>query len=326
MTSIEQSHGKSWIKRHGVSLIAFIAIAAYGIFVEAVWGWAMVLGQWRALGFSTVALALSLLVSTALVRAWRIYDYFPAETAGRFTALFHLAQVHNLLNILLPFRSGETSFPLLMRSEFAVPLLSGTSALLVMRLLDLHALLAAGSLGLVLVKPPLSGWGLVLWLAWILFLILPLIGFALKRPVLGFAKARLSGKLLAMVEGVEAGLPAHMTAFLRAWAMTIVTWGTKVLVFAWVLSLMQVTPLAAAFGGALGGELSSVLPFHAPAGVGTYPAGIVAGAAALGAVADMDGLAKAAVNLHLIVIVSALISAALSLALHALFPSRARNV
>ncbi|BCH65454.1 membrane protein [Agrobacterium vitis] len=322
MTSIDQSHRKSWIKRHGVSLIAFIAIAAYVVFVEAVWGWAMVLQEWQALGVSTVLLALGLLVSTSLVRAWRIYDYFPRETSGRFTALFHLAQVHNLLNILLPFRSGETSFPLLMRSEFSVPLLSGTSALLVMRLLDLHALLAAAGLGLVLGRPQPQVWGM----AWLLFLVLPLIGFALKRPAILFAKTRFSGRLLKIVEGVEAGLPAHKGAFFRAWAMTIVTWGTKVLVFAWVLSLMQVTPLSAAFGGALGGELSSVLPFHAPAGVGTYPAGIVAGAAALGAaVQDMDGLAKAAVNLHLIVIVSALLSAALSLALHAVFPSPVRK-
>ncbi|MCM2442758.1 UPF0104 family protein [Agrobacterium vitis] len=322
MTSIDQSHRKSWIKRHGVSLIAFIAIAAYVVFVEAVWGWGMVLREWQALGLSTVLLALGLLVSTSLVRAWRIYDYFPHQTSGRFTALFHLAQVHNLLNILLPFRSGETSFPLLMRSEFSVPLLSGTSALLVMRLLDLHALLAAAGLGLVLGKPQPKVWGMV----WLLFLVLPLIGFALKRPALAFARARFSGRLLKMVEGVEAGLPAHKAAFFRAWAMTIVTWGTKVLVFAWVLSLMQVTPLSAAFGGALGGELSSVLPFHAPAGVGTYPAGIVAGAAALGAaVQDMDGLAKAAVNLHLIVIVSALLSAALSLALNAIFPSPAQK-
>ncbi len=62
---------------------------------------------------------------------------------------------------------------------------------------------------------------------------------------------------------------------------------------------MDVFPVAAAFGGALGGELSSVLPFHAPGGVGTYPAGIVAGAVSFGASASPDAmvrLAAAAVN------------------------------
>ncbi len=63
----------------------------------------------------------------------------------------------------------------------------------------------------------------------------------------------------------------------------MLNWGVKVLVLAWVLALMGVEPIAACFGGALGGEISSVLPVHAPAGVGTYPAGIAAGAAAFGA-------------------------------------------
>ena len=44
------------------------------------------------------------------------------------------------------------------------------------------------------------------------------------------------------------------------------------------------------FGGALGGELSSVLPVHAPAGVGTYPAGITAGAISFGAATDKSAL------------------------------------
>ncbi|MDQ0454222.1 lysylphosphatidylglycerol synthase domain-containing protein [Rhizobium paknamense] len=319
MTLTAKETQKSWLRRHGVSLIAVVAIAAYTVFVQWIWGWASVLSEWRQVGLSTVALALLLLVSTALVRAWRIYDYFPAETAGRFTALFHLAQVHNLLNIMLPFRSGETSFPLLMRSEFSVPLLRASSALLVMRLLDLHALLAAAGLGIVLQR---DAWMLPL-LAWLGFLLLPILGYFLKGPALKFARARLSGKALALVEGVEAGLPIRFADFLRAWAMTVVNWATKVLVFAWVLSLMGVQPLMAAFGGASGGELSSVLPFHAPAGVGTYPAGIVAGAAAFGAATSND-LARAAVNLHLIVIISALTSTVLSLVLSHAFPSRAR--
>ncbi len=52
---------------------------------------------------------------------------------------------------------------------------------------------------------------------------------------------------------------ARTKAFLRAWAMTILNWAVKVVVLAWVLAIMGVAPLAACFGGALGGELSSVL-------------------------------------------------------------------
>lgn len=100
--------------------------------------------------------------------------------------------------------------------------------------------------------------------------------------------------------------------------MTMLNWAVKVVVLAWVLAIMGVAPLAASFGGALGGELSSVLPVHAPAGVGTYAAAIVAGAVSFGASADqatLETLGRASVNAHLMVIVSAVAGTMLSLLL-----------
>ena len=317
MQTDEQNRRPSALVRHRLSLIAAAAILAYAAFVHYVWGWNAIVAEWRAIGYGTVATVIALLVSTYFVRAWRLYDYFPRETAGRFIELFHLAQVHNLLNIMLPFRSGETSFPLLMRSEFAVPLLHGTSALLVMRLLDLHALLAAGGLGLVLS----SATKLVPGLIWVAFLVAPIPAFLLKGPILSALRPRLKGKLARILDGIVDGLPSDLFALLRAWIATVINWGVKVLVFAWALGLMGVAPLAASFGGALGGELSSVLPFHAPAGVGTYSAGILAGAVALGAPTDrasMDILARASINMHLMIILAALIGTVLSLALNEL--------
>lgn len=317
MQTDEQNRRPSALVRHRLSLIAAAAILAYAAFVHYVWGWNAIVAEWRAIGYGTVATVIALLVSTYFVRAWRLYDYFPRETSGRFIELFHLAQVHNLLNIMLPFRSGETSFPLLMRSEFAVPLLHGTSALLVMRLLDLHALLAAGGLGLVLS----SATKLVPGLIWVAFLVAPIPAFLLKGPILSALRPRLKGKLARILDGIVDGLPSDLFALLRAWMATVINWGVKVLVFAWALGLMGVAPLAATFGGALGGELSSVLPFHAPAGVGTYSAGIVAGAVSLGAPIDraaMDILARASINMHLMIILAALIGTVLSLALNEL--------
>lgn len=322
MQTDEQNRRPSALVRHRLSLIAAAAILAYAAFVHYVWGWGSIVAEWRTIGYGTVAAVIGLLVSTYFVRAWRLYDYFPGETTGRFVELFHLAQVHNLLNIMLPFRSGETSFPLLMRSEFSVPLLHGTSALLVMRLLDLHALLAAGGLGLVLASEA----KLLPVVVWLAFLVAPIPAFLLKGPVLAALRPRLRGKLARILDGIVDGLPADLAALLRAWLATVINWGVKVLVFAWALGLMGVAPLAATFGGALGGELSSVLPFHAPAGVGTYSAGIVAGAVALGAPtagAAMDMLARASINMHLMIILSALTGTVLSLALNELRRLRA---
>ncbi|GEO84452.1 MULTISPECIES: lysylphosphatidylglycerol synthase domain-containing protein [Alphaproteobacteria] len=308
---------QSWLRRHRALLISLVSVGGYAFFVEEVWGWASIVERWSSVGFGHITLAFLLLLFTYVARAWRLHDYFPRETSGRFVELFHLAQVHNLLNIMLPFRSGETSFPLLMRSEFSVPLLRGTSALLVMRVLDLHALLAAGGLGLVLEAAD-KRLPAALWIA---FLIAPVPAYLLKGPVLARVRPKLKGKLGRILDGINEGLPVNAASLVRAWFATAVNWGVKVVVFAWVLGLMGVSPLAATFGGALGGELSSVLPFHAPGGVGTYPAAIAAGALALGASSAKEGidlLGRAAVNLHLIIILSALIGTGVSILLDTL--------
>lgn len=299
-----------------ITLLTVVVVAFYAAFVDWIWGWGSVVKGWQAVGLPTIVITLILLVGTYVIRTHRMHDYFPRETSGQFLRLFRVTQVHNLLNIMLPFRTGETSFPLLMRSEFGVPLAHGMAALLVLRLLDLHALLAAAGLGLVAgsSRPYFAG------LLWALFLLLPLLLFPFKRPLMQALRNRVSGKPASIAAEIDDGLPSVLSAFIRAWLLTVLNWGVKVLVLAWVLGLMGVMPLAATFGGALGGELSSVLPVHAPAGVGTYPAGITAGAAAFGSARDtatLDLLAKASINAHLLVIVSALVGTGLSLVIPA---------
>ncbi|RVJ67178.1 UPF0104 family protein [Sinorhizobium medicae] len=305
---------RSWLARNRLALISAAAIALYAIFVEWVWGWPLLLRQWAEIGIGPVLSALTLLVATYFIRCYRIHDYFPGETRGRFLTLFRVTQVHNLLNIMLPFRAGETSFPLLMRSEFGVPLVRGTSALLVMRLLDLHALLSVAAVGLVAGR----GHGTAGWLLWLFVVLSPLAFFLLKEKALKAMRRFAPERVGPLLDEVETGLPTGIPAFLRAWAMTMLNWAVKVVVLAWILAIMGVAPLAASFGGALGGELSSVLPVHAPAGVGTYAAAIVAGAVSFGATtnqATLEMLGRASVNAHLLVIVSAVAGTLLSLLL-----------
>lgn len=304
----------SWLARNRMTVISLSAVAAYAGLVQWMWGWPLLVRQWAEIGPGPVLSALALLVGTYFIRCYRIYDYFRAETRGRFRQLLRLTQVHNILNIMLPFRAGETSFPILMRSEFGVPLARSTSALLLMRVLDLHALFAAAGVGLLLERGnPVSG-----WLLWSAYLVLPLLLFLLKGRVLRLVEKRLPASLGKILEEIEAGLPANGKAFVRAWLMTALNWSTKVAVLAWALFTMGVVPLAACFGGALGGEVSSVLPVHAPGGVGTYPAGMTAGAIAFGAPgkgAALDLLASASVNAHLLMIVSAVAGTLLAIML-----------
>ncbi len=302
-----------------MTLLTLAIVILYAIFIQWFWGWESVLALWESAGLGSAFVALAALLGTYVLRTWRIYDYFPVETGGRFGTLLRLVQVHNLLNIMLPFRSGEASFPLLMKREFDLPLARSTAALFVMRLFDLHALLAAAGIGLVLQRQALWAWAL-----WAVFLILPAIGFALRGVGLHLATKILPAKAEKLLNEVEAGLPVNAAAFARAWGATLINWFTKIAVLAWVLGLLGGLSIVQGFGGALGGELSSVLPFHAPAGVGTYPAGISAGAIAFGAAVigpAVEELAQAAVNTHLLVIVSSLIGTALSL-----FAARGRGV
>lgn len=311
MKSNQDASRERWMRRNRMWLVTAATLIAYLVFLQIAFGIPSLLAQLAAIGALPLTGALTLLVLTYAVRCWRVADYFPRETSGQFRRLLRLTLVHNLLNVMLPLRSGEASFPLLMRSEFTMPLARATAALLVMRLLDLHALLAAAGIGLV-VGQERAPWALVLWLA---FLLAPLPLFALKGPLLKLA-ARLPQRLQALVDEIERGLPAGPMAFLRAWGATLVNWGVKVAVLAWVLRLMEVAPLAASFGGALGGELSSVLPVHAPGGVGTYPAGIVAGALSFGAgtaPATIALIGKAAVNAHILILISAFVGTGLAM-------------
>lgn len=310
MNSDTDASRRPWIIRNRVSLVTVAAVVAYGAFLQWAFGWPVLVAQFRDIGVGPLSLALALLVATYVVRTWRIRDYFPAETKGGFRRLLRLTLVHNLLNIMLPMRTGEASFPLLMRTEFGMPLARATAALLVMRLLDLHALLAAAGLGLV-IGPDRPAWA---WPLWLLFLLAPLPAFRLKGPLFALAR-QLPERLRHLVEELERGMPVNNPAFLRAWAATVLNWGVKVVILAWVLTLMGVHPISASFGGALGGELSSVLPVHAPGGIGTYPAGIVAGGLSFGAEPSAQFLAvlgKAAVNAHLLILLSAFVGTGLA--------------
>jgi uncharacterized membrane protein YbhN (UPF0104 family) len=302
---------KPWFRRYATTLVTIGAVLAYAGFIEWFWGWGDILRRWQDAGWMALSTAMILLLATYVLRTWRIHDYFPDETQGRFSQLLRLVQVHNLLNVMLPFRSGELSFPLLMKAEFGISVARASSALLVMRLLDLHALLAAAGVGLALEsKKP------IIWMAWGLFALLPALGFALRAPIFRLLHGLLPEKLETLLQEIEAGLPADPAAFYRAWSATLINWFVKIAVLAWVLALLADIPLASAFGGALGGELSSVLPVHAPGGVGTYPAGITAGALSFGADHAEGALAllgKAAVNAHLLIIVSSIVGTLVSM-------------
>jgi len=267
-----------------LGLVAFIHLSI---------GWGALVDPWTEIQPLSLAGAVILLLGSYAVRTIRIQDYFRPATSGRFLRAFRLVLLHNLLNNLLPMRSGEASFPVLMRSGFRVPFKRSIPALVFLRVLDLHFVVLLGlavffwsRLGLVLI--------LVLLVAPFPFLL-----WRTQKWLEGKFQGG-KGRLASLGREVIQGLPSSPGLFWRTWFWTGANWSVKLLVLGWILQAFSPMPFSSALVGSTTGELSSVLPFHGVAGAGTYEAGVLAGLVPLGI--EMGTAFKGAVNLHLFIL------------------------
>ena len=291
-----------WRPLLGVAiLVGFIA------FVEVYFGWRALLAPWAHMPLDQIAVAAVLTLLSYWLRALRFFDYFRAEMAGRFGLCVKLMLQHNLLNNLLPMRTGELSFPVLMSRYFAVPSLRSMPALLWFRLLDLHVLGIFALLAFqgVLWTGPWVVIGLLLWLP------LPWLGFHFSNRWRRWLSHHDHSRPYQLAARLLQGFPQEAAAFWRAWVWTLINWLVKLGAFAWVLRLFIDIGYPAAWMGSIAGDLTSVLPIHGVAGAGTYEAGVVAGLLPYG-VSPQPALA-AAVNLHLFLLGTTLLGGAVSL-------------
>ncbi|MCY0966570.1 lysylphosphatidylglycerol synthase transmembrane domain-containing protein [Parathalassolituus penaei] len=284
---------------------AFILLAVLLWLVETTWGWGAVIQSWESIPPSAVAIAMLLMLASYLLRALRFYDFFYSNCRGHFLRLTRITVLHNFFNNLMPMRSGEAAFPMLMKSHFNSPLRHTIPALLWLRLLDLYALLVLAGISL----QAHMGWSPEIRIGLgIVAVLIPLLILPVQNRINLFLKQHPSPKLNKAVELMSA-LPASPWPLVRALLWTFVNWALKVAVFSWLLQQFIPISFYQAWIGASTGELSSVLPVNGVAGAGTYEAGIVAGLLPW-KIAATDALA-AAVNLHLFVLGSTLILTAL---------------
>jgi uncharacterized membrane protein YbhN (UPF0104 family) len=288
------------------SLLGIGILAGFIAFVEYYFGWAKLLAPWLRISLAQVAVAAVLILASYWLRAVRFYDYFRTDMAGRFALCFKLMLQHNLLNNLLPMRTGELSFPLLMTRYFSVPVLRSMPALLWFRALDLHVL---GVFAVLAIHGEAWPWPLTVAII-LVWLPLPWLSFHFSTRMHRGLRHQ-DRKWAQLLERVLQGLPQAPAAFWRAWAWTAVNWLVKLGAFVWVLRLFIPVSLPAAWMGAIAGDLTSVLPVHGIAGAGTYEAGVVAGLLPYG-VAAQNALA-AAVNLHLFLLGTTLLGGVISL-------------
>lgn len=287
-------------------------LAAFGVAVEHWWGWGRLLAPWGQIAPATIALAITGMVASYALRGTRIWLAEPAIPRGAWLTCLRLILINNALNLLLPARAGEVSFPVLMRRWFGIDLAQAAGTLFWLRLLDLHVLAtvaaACAAAGFLAAMPGLSN---LVWLGAAAAAVSPLILYGM-RALLQRRFAARGGRLAGLIAKALAGLPARPATLALDLLLTWAAWGVKLAALGIVLGLLaSVSPLAGTLG-AIGGDLSTVLPLHAPGGFGTYEAGAMALLVPASAGADAGPLLAAAVNLHLLVLTTALIAGAVA--------------
>lgn len=285
------------------------AIICVGFVVFAEWyvGWNELLAPWREAEIVTLIAALLLVFSSYWMRTLRIYYYFRTEMSGAMHVCFKLMLQHNVLNNLLPMRTGEISFPVLMHRYFDVPTIRSAPALIWFRILDLNALLLIGliALGSTWFDPyTLTAFGILLTAAPFAIYI----GSGWLRDLLARAGGR---RIRPLLHKILTGLPGDKRTFLVSWWWTLVNWIVKLMVFAWILRVFVDTSLSASLVAVIAGDLTSVLPIHGIAGVGTYEAGFISALLPYGV--DGTTALHGAVNVHIFLLSASLLGGAVSL-------------
>ena len=257
------------------ALLAWLAVLAIVGGLIAWIGPARLIEPWRHISPIALGVALLLMVASYALRAVRIQRYFLAELRGQFLPTLKLSTWHILLNNFLPMRTGEISFPILMQHYFALPATRTVPVLLWFRLLDLQAIVI---LGLIAV---LGIWGAdskfaSAWLVPIVILVpAPMVIYLARARIRRLIARRAAGKWQARLLASVDSLPNSLAHFLATLGWTWANWLVKLLTLAWLLKNLAPVTVAGALAGAIGGDLTTVLPIHAPGGFGTFEAGVV---------------------------------------------------
>ncbi len=216
-----------------------------------------------------------------------------------------------MLNNLLPMRTGEISFPILMSRYFNIPASRSIPTLLWFRILDLHTLLG---IAIIAVAGIFYNYivALLLFAGW---MTVPVILFKTNALLINKLDPQTNNRFQSLILTGLVSLPQNLNDFFHAWGWTWLNWSIKISVMAWIILLFLDTSINIAYMGAIAGDLTSVLPIHGIAGFGSYEAGILAGFLPFDTYNTIENKAdalQAAVYLHLIILGSSLMGGALA--------------
>jgi glycosyltransferase 2 family protein len=287
-------------------LLGIVLLAGLSWLVQWRIGWTHLLSSWGQLTFSQMIVPLIFASVSYLARGWRLQVFFYPTQRGYIPPLMRISFLHNLANNLLPMRLGEVVLPVLMKAYLQRDLKSGFSGLIWLRLMDLH--LVAGAA--IVVSALVLSWQITmamftLWLIGLGLLIHP-------RLPTWTAALPLSDKLKPFSTALAEARPQGRS-LMEIYALTFVVWSFKLMGFGLLLSALSDLLPWQSLLGALGGELTSILPIHGVAGAGSYEGGMIALLMPFGF--DLDSALAAAVHLHLFLLGLSLIFGLIALTL-----------
>lgn len=286
--------------------LSALVLGVFGWAVHHYWGWQRLFTPWASVPVALVALVVVAQFASYSVRGYRVYYAVPEIPRGRWHDCLKLILLNNVINLMLPARTGEASFPVLLRRWFGVTLGRGAGTLVWLRLVDLTVLVVLALAVLGRVAFPALPIGAVVALC-VAGLVAPLVALPIRARADRLLAGR-SGKIAGLLRKVFDGIPSQKSHVLVDLGLAWTSWGLKLAALAVVFAQLADLSLTDALIGAIGGDVSTGLPIHAPGGFGTYEAGVVALVAVVGDTGP--ALLAAAVNLHLLVLGIALLGGA----------------
>lgn len=243
-----------------------------------------------AAGVPPLTLLLALLIYL-LLNVFRALRFQVLLNAGAppLSALWPVVLVHNLLVRLLPFKTGEVAWLLLLRRHFGQGLGAGVGSLLGARLFELLVVLLVGGAALVQGSAALEASRPALLLALPAAALLCLAGLFSAAPLLRQLRLRLperhafSRRLAAALPALEASLTRlrEPRVFLLTLLLSCLTWGSSVCFNLLLLGALGIHGLPLLVGVISIAMLVEALPVASVSGLGVVEGGWTLGLVSL---------------------------------------------
>jgi hypothetical protein len=243
------------------------------------------------------------LLTTYILRGWRVaYEFRSYDTLSLFSAI-KIVLWHNATLNVMPFRSGELMFPLLLHKIGKVPVLSAVSSLIYLRFQDACTVLMIA----ICVWP-----GLEIPVRLVLAMALVVAAVAFQKWAKSTASWQdsswaLARRLSALRDALAHGNPQAGLS----WVLTSANWLIKISIQAVLYVNLLHLDFSVGVLATLSSEFAALLPIQGVAGLGTFEASSALAIRSEG-ISWVESI-QVATQVHLIMLSSALFWAFISL-------------